>query len=130
VRVGGRGWCRHQSIGAGIMAAGEGSVVSVAPGDYQESVLVDRPVTVVCERGPGTVRVISPYGPALTVSAAAATVRGLHLVAGAGTGPAVRITAGTTTLDGCWPQAGTSRSPGRPRPNCGTARSARQGRPD
>jgi len=106
VRVGARGWGRQVTIRAGIRAAAEGGVVSIAPGEYPESVVLDRAVTLVPEHGQGLIKIASPCGPALTVTAGAGTVRGLHLVAGPGPVPAVLITGGRVVLEDCVAEGG------------------------
>ena len=106
VRVGARGWGKQATIAAGIRAAGEGGVVSIAPGEYRESVLLDRAVTLLAEPGPGFVQIASPGGPALTVTASAAVVRGLRFSAGPGSGPAVLIAAGGGVLEDCLADGG------------------------
>jgi nitrous oxidase accessory protein NosD len=101
VRVGERGWGGQRTITAGIRVVADGGVVSVAPGEYRESVVLDRTVTVVAERGPDTVRLVAPRGAALTVSGGAGIVRDLTVEAGPGDDPAVLVTAGTVVLERC-----------------------------
>ncbi|GAA3514261.1 right-handed parallel beta-helix repeat-containing protein [Actinocatenispora rupis] len=98
LRVSPRGWGGHRTIGAAIRAAAPGATVSVHPGEYVERLVLDRPVTLVAEDGPGTTRLVSPEGPALRVTAAA-TVRGITVLA-AGGGTAVVVDRGTPTLHG------------------------------
>ena len=52
-------------MGAAVRAAADGAVVSVRPGVYQEAVALDRDVTLVAAKGPGTVRIVSPRRLAL-----------------------------------------------------------------
>ena len=101
VRVGERGWGGQRTITAGIRAVADGGVVSVAPGEYRESVVLDRTVTVVAEKGPDTVRLVAPRGAALTVSGGAGIIRDLTVEAGPGDDPAVLVTAGTVVLEHC-----------------------------
>nr|WP_249400839.1 right-handed parallel beta-helix repeat-containing protein [Streptomyces cacaoi] len=63
----------YASLAAALEAAGEGDVVTVAPGTYRENLVVDRPVTL---RGPersgsGSVRIAPADGVGLTLRAAA-----------------------------------------------------------
>ncbi|GAA0370644.1 right-handed parallel beta-helix repeat-containing protein [Actinoallomurus spadix] len=95
------GWGAHSTIGAAVRAAAEGAVVSVHPGEYRESLVLDRNVTVVAEKGPGTVRIIAPHGPAVTVHGGQVMLRDLTLGAAAPSDAAVLIRGGTPALHGC-----------------------------
>ncbi|GAA2745998.1 right-handed parallel beta-helix repeat-containing protein [Kitasatospora cinereorecta] len=75
-------------------------MVSVQPGMYHENLVLDRDVTLVAEKGPGTVTVVGRRGAALTVLAGAGEVRDLDLD-GAGEQTAVTVTGGTFLLSGC-----------------------------
>jgi Holliday junction resolvasome RuvABC ATP-dependent DNA helicase subunit len=101
IRVGDRGWGTQRTITAGIRAVADGGVVSVTPGEYRESVVLDRTVTVVAENGPDTVRLVACRGAALTVAGGAGVIRDLAVEAGSSDGPAVLVTAGTAVLDHC-----------------------------
>jgi hypothetical protein len=80
----------HRTIGGALRSAEPGSVVSIAPGTYNESIVLDKNVSLVAEKGPGTVHVLAETGPALTVDAgsASAEIRGLTFE-----GPAPRAAA-------------------------------------
>jgi hypothetical protein len=101
VRVGARGWGMHRTITAAIAASGDGAVISVTPGEYRESLFLDRTVTVIAEQRADTVRVISDRAPALTVAAGAGVLRDLILEVESGGGPAVLLTGGTVVLERC-----------------------------
>ncbi len=101
VRVGDRGWGAQRTITAGIRAVADGGVVSVAPGEYRESVMLDRTVTVLAEKGQGTVRLVGSRGAAVTVAAGAAALRDLGIEPGPDGGPAVLMTGGTAVLERC-----------------------------
>jgi hypothetical protein len=101
VRVGDRAWGSQRTITAGIRAVADGGLVSVAPGVYRESIVLDRTVTVVAEKGADSVRVIGSGGAALTVAAGAGTIRDLGVEAAPGDGPAVLMTGGTAVLERC-----------------------------
>ncbi|GAB2614771.1 right-handed parallel beta-helix repeat-containing protein [Streptomyces capparidis] len=62
----------YETLAAALEAAGDGDVVSVQAGTYQENVVVERPVTLRGADGPGTVRIAPTGGVALTVRAPAA----------------------------------------------------------
>ncbi|MFF2519025.1 hypothetical protein [Streptomyces sp. NPDC058086] len=63
------------SVGAAIRAADDGAVVSIQPGSYKESLVLDRDITVVAEKGRGTVRITAAHGPGVSVSAGQASSR-------------------------------------------------------
>jgi ATPase family associated with various cellular activities (AAA)/Right handed beta helix region/AAA lid domain len=100
-RVAPGSWGAHATVGAAIHAAEAGAVISVRPGVYRENLVVDRDVTVVAEKGPGTVRIVAVRGPALTVHGGGATVRELTFEAVAPAEPAVLVRAGSPTLVDC-----------------------------
>jgi hypothetical protein len=100
LRVGPRGWGGHRTVTAAVRAAEPGSVVSVQPGTYTESVVLDRGVSLVAEKGAGTVRLVGGHGPTLTVHGGGGTVRDLVIEHPNGE-PAVSVTAGDVVIDGC-----------------------------
>ncbi len=101
VRVGPRGFGMQRTISAAIRVAADGGVVSVTPGEYRESLVLDRSVTITAEQGAESVRVISPGGPALQVVSGAGTVRDLTIEQDASGGAAVLVTGGTVVLERC-----------------------------
>src|SRR5580700_4639424 len=98
VRVGDRGWGSQRTIMAGIQAVADGGLVSVAPGVYRESIVLNRTVTVVAEKGADSVRLIGAGGAAITVAAGAGTIRDLGVEAAPGDGRAVLMTGVTVVL--------------------------------
>jgi parallel beta-helix repeat protein len=100
-RVAPAGWGAHRTIGAAVQAAAEGAVVSVQPGVYQEAVVVDRDVTLVAAKGPGTVRIRPPRRPAITLHSCETTVRDIAVEAPAGEEVAVLLRGGSPVLEGC-----------------------------
>ncbi|MCD0484785.1 right-handed parallel beta-helix repeat-containing protein [Streptacidiphilus sp. ASG 303] len=101
LRVAERGWGAHRSVGAAVRAADAGGVVLVRPGVYHEALVIDRDVTVRAEKGPGTVRIVSPRGPAVTLTGCAATLHGLHLEGPAAGGPALAVRGGSPVVEDC-----------------------------
>ncbi|GLZ16203.1 hypothetical protein Acsp04_64380 [Actinomadura sp. NBRC 104425] len=95
------GWGAHDTITAAVRAAAAGATVYVHPGEYRESIVLNRDVTLLAEKGPGTVRIVSPRGPAITVHGGAAVVRDLTVVGAAPGEPAVSLRGGTPALQGC-----------------------------
>jgi nitrous oxidase accessory protein NosD/Holliday junction resolvasome RuvABC ATP-dependent DNA helicase subunit len=100
-RVATRGWGTHRSIGAAIRAAADGAVVSIQPGSYTESLVLDRDITVVAEKGPGTVRIFAAHGPALSVSAGHVVLRELEFGGGDAAEPVVLARGGSLELERC-----------------------------
>ena len=100
-RVAPGSWGAHATIGAAARAAAPGAVVSVLPGVYRESLALSRDVTLVAEKGPGTVRVVAVRGPALTVHDGAVTVSGLTFEAGSPGEAVVLVAGGAPTLRDC-----------------------------
>ncbi|HEY3505735.1 MAG TPA: right-handed parallel beta-helix repeat-containing protein [Actinocatenispora sp.] len=99
-RVATRGWGSHRTITTALRAASNGSVISVGPGVYHETVLVDRDVTIVADREHGAVELVSSDGPALVSRGGEVTVHGL-VVRGDGAGAAVQTGAGRLTMVDC-----------------------------
>ena len=101
IRVGAHGFGMQRTISAGIRAARKGDVVSVTPGEYRENVVLDRTITIMAEKGTGSVRVIPRAGPALRVIADAGIVRELTLEQQVVGAAAVLMTGGSPTLERC-----------------------------
>jgi nitrous oxidase accessory protein NosD len=101
-RVSARGWGSHRSIGAAIRAAPGGGLVTISPGVYPESIVVDRDVTIMADaQGGGAVEIASPDGPGLLVRAGTATVRGLAIRGSAPHAAAVAVSGGALALQDC-----------------------------
>jgi nitrous oxidase accessory protein NosD len=98
-RVAARGWGSHRTIGAGLRAA-DGGVVTISPGVYSESLVVDRDVTIVADTEGGAVELVCLDGPALLVRSGTATVQGLA-IRGAQPHAAVMISGGSLALRDC-----------------------------
>jgi ATPase family associated with various cellular activities (AAA)/Right handed beta helix region/AAA lid domain len=78
------------TLTAALEAAGDGDIVSVHRGTYQENVVVARSVTLRGADGPGTVRIAPSGGVALTVRASA-VVQDLYVEGQDTSAPAVLI---------------------------------------
>jgi ATPase family associated with various cellular activities (AAA)/Right handed beta helix region/AAA lid domain len=100
VRVAPRGWGTYRTITEAVREAKPGAVVSVQPGTYTESVLLDRGIGLVAEKGPGTVHLVATRGPALTVRGEGGEIRGIN-VRGSGGDPAVLVADGTAVIADC-----------------------------
>ncbi|WP_330290929.1 right-handed parallel beta-helix repeat-containing protein [Streptomyces sp. NBC_00576] len=79
IRVAPKGRGAHRSIASALAAAPAGAVVTVAPGEYEEILRLDRRVTLEPEYGPGSVVLRAPSGTALTVTAPECLLTGLVL---------------------------------------------------
>ncbi|MFE0372452.1 right-handed parallel beta-helix repeat-containing protein [Streptomyces tendae] len=101
LRVADRGWGTHRTVTAAVRAADEGAVIHVQPGDYRETVVLDRDITLIAEKGPGTVRVVAPHGPAITVRGGTCELRDLTVEGSADREPAVLVRGGRAVLDHC-----------------------------
>ncbi|MFD3336813.1 right-handed parallel beta-helix repeat-containing protein [Streptomyces sp. NPDC058700] len=88
----------YPSLAAALEAAGDGDVLTVAPGTYRENLVVHRAVTL---RGPeggvGSVRIAPPDGVALTLRASV-TVQDLHIEGQDVAAPALLVEDGTPEL--------------------------------
>jgi hypothetical protein len=100
-RVSPNAWGAHRTIGAAVRAAEDGATVSVQPGVYQESVVLDRDVTVVAAKGPGTVRIVAPQRSALMLHGCAATIHGITVEAASAKEVAVLVKGGSPVLERC-----------------------------
>ncbi|MCT4353871.1 right-handed parallel beta-helix repeat-containing protein [Streptomyces sp. Je 1-79] len=88
----------YASLAAALEAAGDGDVLTVAPGTYRENLVIERAVTL---RGPeggiGSVRIAPVDGVPLTVRASA-TVQDLHVEGQDSAAPALLVEDGTPEL--------------------------------
>ncbi|MFF8606692.1 right-handed parallel beta-helix repeat-containing protein [Streptomyces sp. NPDC015346] len=88
----------YASLAAALEAAGDGDVLTVAPGTYRENLVIRRAVTL---RGPeggiGSVRIAPLDGVPLTVRASA-TVQDLHIEGQDAAAPALLVEDGTPEL--------------------------------
>ncbi|MFJ2112640.1 right-handed parallel beta-helix repeat-containing protein, partial [Streptomyces sp. NPDC087850] len=88
----------YASLAAALEAAGDGDILTIAPGTYRENLVVTRAVTL---RGPesslGSVRIAPVDGVPLTVRASA-TVSDLHVEGQDATAPALLVEDGTPEL--------------------------------
>jgi Holliday junction resolvasome RuvABC ATP-dependent DNA helicase subunit len=104
-RVASKGWGSHRTITAALRAASAGEVISVGPGVYHESVLIDRDISIVADSEHGPVEVVSPGGPALVSRGGQVLVHGLALRSSPGSA-AVRTSAGELSMVNCDVSAG------------------------
>ncbi|EFG04164.1 right-handed parallel beta-helix repeat-containing protein [Streptomyces clavuligerus] len=95
----------HRTITDALRAAadGDGDEIRVAPGEYGERVLLDRSVSLVADRGAGTVLLTAPEPghPVLELSAPRAVLHGITLVGSDPGKPAAVLFSGTAELTEC-----------------------------
>ncbi|OON77052.1 AAA family ATPase [Streptomyces tsukubensis] len=100
-RVAPGSWGAHRTIGAALRAAGPGTTITIRPGTYTESLVLDKDVTLVADKGAGSVKVVAARGPALTAHGGSPEVRGLTFEASSPREPAVLLRSGEPTLRDC-----------------------------
>ncbi|MFD9904302.1 right-handed parallel beta-helix repeat-containing protein [Streptomyces sp. NPDC059063] len=88
----------YASLAAALEAAGDGDVLTVAPGTYRENLVVQRAVTLRGPEGsPGSVRIAPVDGVPLTVRASA-LVQDLHIEGQDSAAPALLVEDGAPEL--------------------------------
>ncbi|MFE7567404.1 right-handed parallel beta-helix repeat-containing protein [Streptomyces sp. NPDC057539] len=88
----------YASLAAALEAAGDGDVLTIAPGTYRENLIVTRAVTLRGQEGSlGSVRIAPADGVPLTVRASA-TVQDLHVEGQDSAAPALLVEDGTPEL--------------------------------
>ncbi|MET9804436.1 right-handed parallel beta-helix repeat-containing protein [Streptomyces sp. NPDC006368] len=88
----------YASLAAALEAAGDGDVLTIAPGTYRENLVLRRAVTLRGSDGTsGSVRIAPPDGVPLTVRASA-TLQDLHVEGQDTSAPALLIEDGTPEL--------------------------------
>ncbi|WP_069883831.1 right-handed parallel beta-helix repeat-containing protein [Streptomyces luteocolor] len=88
----------YASLAAALEAAGDGDILTVAPGTYRENLVVQRAVTLRGPDGsPGSVRIAPADGVPLTVRASA-VVQDLHIEGQDSSAPALLVEDGAPEL--------------------------------
>lgn len=95
----------YRTIGDAIAASSPGGVISVQPGTYRESIVLDRDVTLSAAGPPGEVRIEASGTPVVRLSAEAASLSGVVLVHSGEETAAIEVPAGRLRLDECVVQA-------------------------
>ena len=90
----------YRSIGAALADAVDGTLITVAPGQYDESLVITRPVTLAADSG-GPVRVHSATGSTVVLDAEAVQLSGLLLSGADREAPVLDVRRGQAALDGC-----------------------------
>ncbi|MEV0276656.1 right-handed parallel beta-helix repeat-containing protein [Streptomyces sp. NPDC050610] len=97
-RVAPGSWGGHRTIGAAVRSAKPGAVITVQAGTYTESLVLDKDVSLVAK---GVVRLVASRGPAVTVHAGAAELRGFAIASSAPRDAAVLLRGGEPVLRDC-----------------------------
>ncbi|MFD6531023.1 right-handed parallel beta-helix repeat-containing protein [Streptomyces sp. NPDC060184] len=101
ITVGPDNGCDHSTIGAALRIARPGAVISVRPGSYRETLVVESRVTIVAEGPRGSVEIAPDKGAAVTLAADAVMLTDLLLRGGEGELPVVDAVRGQVAMDGC-----------------------------
>ena len=86
------GGAEFRTIGEALAGASDGAVLSLAPGRYDEQLVLSRVVTLMAAEGPGTVEILCSSGTAVTSVAEAVKLTGLVL-----RGLGIQVTTTTAT---------------------------------
>src|SRR5262245_8758201 len=81
----------YRTIADAIAASAGGDVISINPGTYRESLLLDRDVTLSAAGPPGAVRVEAAGGPVVRLASESASLSGLVLVHDGAETPAIEV---------------------------------------
>ena len=98
----------YRTIGDAIAAAGNGDVISIEPGTYLESVILDREVTLSAAKASGGVRIESRTGPTILVVADVSTISGVTVRHADTETPAIDVRTGRLRLDECLVEAASA----------------------
>ncbi|MFJ2008500.1 right-handed parallel beta-helix repeat-containing protein [Streptomyces chartreusis] len=91
----------HASIAEAVRAARSGTVITVAPGRYSESLVLTDVVTITAAEGRGSVEIAPRSGAVVTAIAEAVKLNGLVIRGSDGELPAVDVADGQLELDDC-----------------------------
>jgi SpoVK/Ycf46/Vps4 family AAA+-type ATPase len=91
----------YRTISDAVVAARPGDVISILPGTYVESVLLDREVTLSAAGAPGEVRLEMHGEPALRMACETATAGGLAIRHSGAQTSAVDVPTGLLRLEEC-----------------------------
>jgi SpoVK/Ycf46/Vps4 family AAA+-type ATPase len=95
----------YRTIGDAIAAAGHGDVISIQPGVYAESVVLDREVTLSAAGAPGGVRIESRDAPAIRTAGESATLSGVVVRHFGTQTSAIDVSTGRLRMDECTVEA-------------------------
>jgi SpoVK/Ycf46/Vps4 family AAA+-type ATPase len=91
----------HRTITAAMQNADAGSMISVLPGTYEETLVIRVPCTIVAEAGRGSVIVSALTGSAVVMAAESATLSGLVLRSADAERATLDVGVGRLRMDDC-----------------------------
>jgi Holliday junction resolvasome RuvABC ATP-dependent DNA helicase subunit len=90
------------SIGDAVSGAPVGALIVVGPGHYRESLVLDKPVTITAEEGPGTVELVGVGGgPTVALVAESAALTGITITSDDADSPALLVVQGQLSITEC-----------------------------
>jgi predicted Ser/Thr protein kinase/nitrous oxidase accessory protein NosD len=100
VGKGGKATCL--SLRVALRQAAPGARITVLPGHYRESLVLDKDITICGEGEASSIQLESPKGPCLLFQATQASIAGLTILQTPESGgPAVRVASGLANLTEC-----------------------------
>ncbi|MDH6109214.1 Holliday junction resolvasome RuvABC ATP-dependent DNA helicase subunit [Kitasatospora sp. MAP12-15] len=90
----------YRTIAAALAAAQDGTLITLAPGRYEESLLITRPVTLAADPA-GAAQIHSASGSTVVLDAEAVQLTGLLLSGADREAPVLDVRRGQAALDGC-----------------------------
>ena len=95
----------YRTISDAVAAAGHGDVISIQPGTYHESVVLEREITLSAVGAPGGVRIEARDAPAIRVAGESAALSGIVIRhSGEQTSP-IDVPTGRLRMDECTVEA-------------------------
>ena len=91
----------YRSIGEALRDAGDGALITVSPGRYDETLTLTRPVSLTAESADAEVRIHADSGSTLVVDAEAVQLSGLVLSGADREAPVLDVRRGQAALDDC-----------------------------
>jgi Holliday junction resolvasome RuvABC ATP-dependent DNA helicase subunit len=91
----------YRSITAALADARDGTLITVAAGQYEENLDITHAVSLAAESGAGSVRIHAASGSTVVVDAEAVQLSGLTLSAADREAPVIDVRRGQAALDGC-----------------------------
>jgi len=98
----------YRTIGDAVAVAGPGAVISIQPGNYAESVVLYRDVTLSAAGPAGAVRIESRGEPTIRMAAESATLSGIVVVHEGPETSAIDVPTGRLRLEECGVQANSA----------------------
>ncbi|MBY8888874.1 right-handed parallel beta-helix repeat-containing protein [Streptomyces sp. PTM05] len=91
----------YRAVKDALADAPDGALITIAPGRYDETLYVTRPVTLAAEGAAGTVEIASASGSTLVLETEAVQLTGLHLSGTDREAPVLDVRRGQAALDAC-----------------------------